>query len=82
MIIQIHFSYQAVQYFSGDTAVIARVKVGKIIECISQQVIDGTAYSGPGPGDQGFEKLEKVHGFSLIVMALLRCSSTVIYYQT
>jgi hypothetical protein len=61
VIVQIDFSNRTVQDFPGDMAVIARVQVGEIIGSISQQIPDGPVYSGPDPGDQGFEKLEKVH---------------------
>jgi hypothetical protein len=62
MIIQREFLSQAVHYFPGEIAVVARVEIGEVIRCVSQQVINGTAYPAPDPGDQSFEKLEKVHG--------------------
>jgi hypothetical protein len=69
VIIQIDFPNRSLQYFPGDIAVIPRIKVGEVVGCVSQQVIDNTAYSGPGLAEQGFEKLEKVHACSLMVIA-------------
>jgi hypothetical protein len=69
VIIQIDFPNRSLQYFPGDIAVIPRIKVGEVVGCVSQQVIDNTAYSGPGLAGQGFEKLEKVHACSLMVIA-------------